>query len=71
MQTWLLNRTVDELTDFYEIMQVISVAKSVDEDTMTILKDRWAGEKEVIALRSGQIDGGKKYREIEQWVERM
>ena len=70
-QTWVLNRTANELPDFYEMMQVISVAKSVDEDTMAILKDRWAGEKEVIALRSDQIDGGKKYREIEQWVEGM
>lgn len=70
-QTWVLNRTANELSDFYEMMQVISVAKSVDEDTMAILKDRWAGEKEVIALRSDQIDGGKKYREIEHWVEGM
>lgn len=68
---WVLNRTADELPDFYEIMQVVSVTKSVDNVTVAMLKDRWAGEKEVIALRSEQIDGGKIYREIEQWIEGM
>lgn len=37
---------------------MISLAKSLDEDTMAILNDRWVDYKEVIALRSEQIDGG-------------
>ena len=71
MQTQLsgvLQRAAYELPVFYEVKQTIDVAKSLDDETKKILRDRWEDEKEVIKLRSCQIDHGRKFKELEKWI---